>query len=131
MAVSLLIVCQKVLVCDPSLTIIMEHENLDIGSIINERRHAVEESIKPISHDELAALQLTLFPDPTHPWAELFRRFVEEHRGNLFYHAVTHDQAQVIYCREQEKGIWFVPGVGVGILQPKALEALREIVGGG
>lgn len=109
----------------------MEHENLDIGSINSERRHAVEESITPICHDEVAALQESLFPDPAHPWAELFRRFVEEHRGTLFYHAVTHDQVQVIYCREQERGIWFVPGVGIGILQPRALEALREIVGEG
>jgi hypothetical protein len=109
----------------------MGHENLDIGSINSERRHAVEASIRTISHGEVAALQESLFPDPTHPWAELFRRFVEEHHGNLFYHAVTHDQVQLIYCREQERGIWFVPRVGVGILQPRALESLREIVGEG
>jgi len=108
----------------------MEHENLDIGSIVGARRQAVEASIKPMGADELAALQHTLFPDPTHPWAEVFQRFVEEHRGSLFYHAVTHDQVQVVYCRELERGIWFVPGVGIGIIQPLALNILREIVDG-
>jgi hypothetical protein len=106
----------------------MEHENLDIGSIVGERRRAVEESIQLISREEITTLQQSLFADPLHPWAEPFQRFLEEHRGSLFYHGVTYDQVQVIYCREQEKGIWFTPGVGMGILQPKALEQLREIV---
>ena len=109
----------------------MEPENLDIESIMNDRRHAVEESIREISHLELTSLGESLFPDVTHPWLEQFRRFVEENRGCTFYHATTNERFQVLYCRAREKGIWFIPGVGVGILQHRGLDALREIVDAG
>lgn len=106
----------------------MQSEHINIESIIKERRLAVEETIKPIDAKELKELQESLFTDPLHPWLESFRRFAEENSGNLFYHASTKDHVQVIYCRKKEKGIWFLPGVGIGILQPKALEILRDVV---
>ena len=109
----------------------MESENLDMESIVHDRRVAVEESIREISNAELKALEQALFPDVTHPWLEPFRRFVEENAGCIFYHAATHDGVQIVYCRAKEKGIWFIPGVGIGILQPRALEALREIIDAG
>ena len=106
----------------------MQSEHIDMESIIQERRQAVEESIQIINNKELEELQSSLFTDPLHPWAEPFRQFAEENSGNLFYHSSTKDHVQVIYCRGKEQGIWFLPGVGMGILQPKALEILREVV---
>lgn len=106
----------------------MQNDHIDIGNILKERRKSVEESIRPISNAELKVLQESLFTDPLHPWAEPFRCFAEEHSGDVFYYATTSDQVQVVYCRAKEKGIWFRPGVGIGIIQPKALGILREIV---
>jgi hypothetical protein len=34
----------------------------------------------------------------------------------------------VIYCRETGNGLWFLPGSGMGIIQPKGLQLLAEIV---
>ena len=106
----------------------MQNDHIDIGNIIKERRESVEGSIRPISNMELKTLQESLFTDPLHPWAEPFRRFAEEHSGDVFYHATTNEHVQVVYCRAKEKGIWVLPGVGIGILQPTALTILREIV---
>lgn len=106
----------------------MQNDHIDIGNMIKERRKSVEESIRPISNAELKTLQESLFTDPLHPWAEPFRLFAEENSGEVFYHATTSEHVQVVYCRAKEKGIWFRPGVGIGIIQPMALGILREIV---
>ena len=44
------------------------------------------------------------------------------------YHATTNDRFEVIYCPDKEKGIWFLPQGGVGPLQARAIEILKEIV---
>ena len=96
----------------------MESENLDMESINKERRHAVAESIHEIDIVELKILEERLFPDVTHPWLEPFHRFVEENRGNIFYHASSTDGFEVVYCRAKEKGIWFIPGMGLAFFNP-------------
>jgi hypothetical protein len=106
----------------------MERENLDINSIMEERGHAVEASLHVISTEELKKLEPVLFPDVTHPWLAPYHRFVEENSGCLFYHGKADDRTHVLYCRQQETGMWFIPGVAVGILQPSALEGMRAIV---
>ena len=109
----------------------MDPENLDIESIMSERRHAIEETIREVSVAELQTLGDKLFPDVTHPWLQKYHDFLEENRGAIFYHGSTHEHIHVVYCRSKEKGIWFIPGVGIGILQEKGLKALREIVDAG
>lgn len=106
----------------------MEIENLDIHSIMEGRFHAVEASLREISPQELRNLEAVLFPDVTHPWLEPYHRFVEENKGNTFYHAKADERTHVLYCRAKERGIWFVPGIGIGILQPRALEGMRTAV---
>lgn len=109
----------------------MEHENCDIHSILKERREAVEKSIKLIDFHEVEALRDSIFDDVTHPWLETFDRFLEENKGCTYYHAYTDDLVHVLYCRSKETGIWFIPGVGIGIIQPNALAALKGIVDSG
>lgn len=87
----------------------MEAENFDFESIMDARRKAVEQSIRPLSIDELKSLEESLFRDATDVWYEPFRQFVEENRHGTFYHATADDQIQVVYCRDKEKGIWFIP----------------------
>ena len=109
----------------------MEPENLDIESIMSDRRHAIEETIREVGVSELESLGTKLFSDVTHPWLQEYQDFLEENRGATFYHGKTNEHIHVIYCRSKEKGIWFIPGVGIGILQERGLKALREIVDAG
>jgi hypothetical protein len=112
----------------PSTSPFMQPEHMDLETLVKERREAVNASLKQLSVEEIKTLGETLFSDPTHPWAEPFQHFLQENSGCIFYHAKTDEQIEVVYCRSKEKGIWFRQGVGVGILQPKALDILREIV---
>ena len=43
---------------------------------------------------------------------------------------MTHDGVRVIYCHAKGKGMWFMPGTGMGPMQPKGLAALKQIVEG-
>ena len=106
----------------------MEPEDLDIESITAERRKAIEKTIKPIGVEELKSLGEKLFPFFDHPWRQTFFQFVEENGGSMFYHATTHDQVDIIYCPDKEKGLWFLRGGGAGPLQAKGLQILKEIV---
>lgn len=95
-----------------------------------DRVHRIRETIRPASHDELTALGVSRFPSATDPWCERYNQFLAEHRNAHCYFATTPEGAEIVYCRETESGVWFLPGSAVGILMPKGLAALREIVDG-
>jgi hypothetical protein len=107
----------------------MEPEDLDIQSITDARRKAIEKTIQPIDIEQLKALGEKVFPTFDHPWRETFFNFVEENSGSTFYHATTNDQVQIIYCSDKEKGMWFLAQGGAGPLQATGLRILKEIVG--
>ncbi|MDB6175621.1 MAG: hypothetical protein JWL59_4932 [Chthoniobacteraceae bacterium] len=108
----------------------MPSENLNMDDLTGARRKSIAESIHTISVEELKALGEGLFPLVNHPWREKFFNFLSENSGAAFYHAVTDDSVHVIYCPAREKGIWFLPGSGMGPMQPKGLRILKEIVEG-
>ena len=114
-----------------TIPVAMASEKIDIDQIVTERRQAVAASIRPIDSKEAAALCDTIFPSLEHPWREKFVEFLSENPGEALYHAALPQGGQIIYSRTREKGIWFVPGTGVGLIQPKALKALSEILSGG
>lgn len=105
--------------------------DLDIEHIVAARRAAVEKSIKPISLEELKKLGEQLFPQMDNPWREKYFTFLSEHTDCAYHHAEAGDRYQVVYCRTQERGIWFLPGTGIGPLQARGLAAMKEIVDGG
>lgn len=105
----------------------MEFMNMD--EITEARRKAITETIRPIGVDELKALGEELFPYLDHPWREAFFGFLTDNTGATFYHAATHDRVQIVYCHAKEKGMWFLPGGGMGPLQAKGLRIMKEIVG--
>ena len=107
----------------------MEPENVDIESITDARRKAIEQTIEPIGTDELKSLGEKLFPFLDHPWRQTYFQFLEDNSGSAFYHAATNDQVEIIYCRDKQKGIWFVRRGGMGPLQAKGIGILKEIVG--
>ena len=106
----------------------MEPENLDIESITEQRRKAIEETIEPIGIEELKSLGEKIFPFLDHPWRQIYFEFLEENSACTFYHATTNDQVEIIYCPERERGMWFLRRGGAGPLQAKGLQILKEIV---
>jgi hypothetical protein len=108
----------------------MPSENLQLDEITKERRNSIEDTIDTIGVEELKALGEGLFPYIDHPWREKFFTFITENAGSTFYHGTTHDRIHVIYCHAKDNGMWFLPGSGMGPLQPKSLRILKEIVEG-
>ncbi len=107
-----------------------ETDNFNLDDITEARRKAVTESIRPISAEKLKELGDEILPFFDHPWRELYFGFIAENADATFYHATTHDGIQIIYCHAKGKGLWFIPKVGKGMVQPRALAILKEIVDG-
>lgn len=106
----------------------MERENLDINSITEERRKAIEKTIEPMAVDKLKKIGDELFPFFDDPWREKYFQFIHEHLGSSFYHASTTDGIQFLYCHDQNRGIWFIPGTGLGPLQATGLSIMKHAV---
>ena len=71
-----------------------------------------------------------LFPYLDHPWREKFFAFLSENRDATFHHGQTDDRVHVLYCHVRNRGIWFLPGSGMGPLQEKGLSIMKQIVEG-
>jgi hypothetical protein len=92
------------------------------------RRAMVKQTIRPVTCEELKAIGEKRFTVVTDPWYVRFNEFLNQHKDSKFYQPEADGGAQIIYCRDGEKGVWFLPGSGMGIIQPKGLKALAEIV---
>jgi hypothetical protein len=103
-------------------------DTFDFDTIMQDRRAAVEKSIRPINTSELKTLGNEIFPYLDDSWRDAFFGFLQENAGSTFYHAATHDRIHVIYCRDKDKGMWFMPGRGKGQMQARGLAILKEIV---
>jgi len=101
-----------------------------LEEITEARRKAIVGSIRTISVEELKALGERLFPHLDHPWRERFFAFLTDNPGATFHHATTHDRVQIVYCHAKDKGMWFMPGIGMGPMQPKGLGIFKQIVEG-
>ena len=106
----------------------MEPENLDIEQITEDRRKAIEKNIEVISSEDLRSLGEKLFPFLDHPWRQTFFDFIEENAGETFYHGTTHDAVEIIYCPARERGLWFTRERGMGPLQARGIEIIKEII---
>ena len=108
----------------------MATENLNPEEILESRRKAIASSIKVISVEDLKQLGATLFPFFDHPWRTAFFDFIAENSTATFHHASTDERIQFIYCASENRGIWFIPGSGMGPLQEKGLKVFKQIVEG-
>ena len=108
----------------------MPFETINMEEMTEARRKAIAASIRTISAEELKALADRLFPFVDDPWRAKFLAFLAENPGATCHHATTHDHVQTIYCHAEGKGIWFLPGSGMGPMQPKGLAILKQIVEG-
>jgi hypothetical protein len=100
---------------------------VDYESLTKERLDAMAKSIRTISVDEVRKLGEGLFPFINDPWRETFFKFLDENQGATFHHAVSHDGVNFLYCRAKDKGIWFLPGSGLGPLQSRGRAAMKKL----
>jgi hypothetical protein len=108
----------------------MAFEKFDLENLDKERRKALAKSVRTISVEELKKLGGELFRYADDPWREAFFRFIAENPGATFHHAVASDGVNIVYCRDQDKGIWFLPGSGMGPLQATGRKMMKEMIAG-
>jgi hypothetical protein len=109
----------------------MTFEQFNLENLDKERRKAIAKSIRTISVEELKALGEQLFRYADDPWRETFFRFIADNRSATFHHAVTSDGVNIVYCRDEDKGMWFLPGSGMGPLQATGRKIMKEMIAGG
>jgi hypothetical protein len=108
----------------------MPFETFDLENLNKERRKAIAKTIRTVNADELKKIGNEIFHFAEDPWRDAFFKFIEENPGATFHHAVTSDGVNLIYCRNKDKGMWFLPGSGMGPLQERGRKVMQEMIGG-
>ena len=106
----------------------MPFDKFDLEELTKERRKAIAKSIRTVDTEELKKIGEEIFRYAEDPWREAFFRFIAENPGATFHHAVTSDNVNIIYCRDKDKGMWFLPGSGMGPLQARGKKMMKEII---
>src|SRR6266568_4791497 len=100
----------------------------DIGAIDKERRKAIAKSIRIISVEELGKLGEEMFDEPDRPWRQAFLSLIAENPGATFYHASAGEGVIFLYCRDKDKGLWYLPGSGIGPLSVGGRQIMKEAI---
>ena len=103
----------------------------DAEAIDNARRKAIAKSIRIISVDELKKLGEEIFDSPDRPWRETFLSVVTENPGGTFYHASAGGGVIFLYSHDNDKGLWYLPGSGLGPLPEEARQLIKEAIAAG
>jgi hypothetical protein len=106
----------------------MPFEKFDLETLTKERRKAIAKSIRTVDTEELKKIGEEIFRYAEDPWREAFFRFIAENPGATFHHAVTSDNVSIVYCRDKDKGMWFLPGSGMGPLQARGKKVMKEMI---
>jgi len=106
----------------------MPFEKYDLENLDKERRKAITKTIRTIDVEELKKLGNEIFHFADDPWREAFFGFIAENPGCTFHHAVTNDGVNLVYCRDKDKGMWFISGQGMGPLQQKGRRFMKETI---
>ena len=89
---------------------------VDTETIDKERRKAVTKSIRIISVEELKKLGEEIFDSPDRPWRDTFLQLIAENPGATFYHASAGEGVIFLYARDEDKGLWYLPGKRPGAI---------------
>ena len=103
----------------------------DAEAIDDERRKAIASSIRIISVEELKKLGEEIFDSPDRPWRQTFLSVVYENPGATFYHASAGEGVIVLYSRDDDKGLWYLPGSGIGPLSEGGRQLMRKAIAAG
>ena len=106
----------------------MPFDKFDLETLTKERRKAIAKSIRTVDTEELKKIGEEIFRYAEDPWREAFFRFIAENPGATFHHAVTSDNVNIVYCRDKDKGMWFLPGSGMGPLQARGKKIMKEMI---
>ena len=106
----------------------MPFDKFDLEALTKERRKAIAKSIRTVDTEELKKIGEEIFRYAEDPWREAFFRFIAENPGATFHHAVTSDNVNIVYCRDKDKGMWFLPGSGMGPLQARGKKVMKEMI---
>ena len=98
----------------------------DAEAIDNERRKAIAKSIRIISVEELKKLGEEIFDEPDRPWRQTFLSVVTENPGATFYHASAGEGVIFLYSGDDDKGLWYLPGSGLGPLSEGGRQLMKE-----
>ena len=99
----------------------------DIDTITDARRKAIAKSIRTISVAELKELGGQLFDSPDHPWREKFFQLIENPAAT-FYHADAGENVFLLYDTPDDKGLWCLPGSGMGPLSATGRQMMKEAI---
>jgi hypothetical protein len=106
----------------------MAFDKFDLEQLTKERRKAIRQSIRTVSTEELKKIGEEIFTTAGDPWRDAFFGFIAENPGATFHHAVTSDNVNIVYCRDKDKGMWFLPGSGMGPLQTHGKQVMKETI---
>src|SRR5258708_8282743 len=99
---------------------------VDIDKIDDDRRKNVIKSIRIINVEELNKLAEEIFQSPDDPWKQTLLQLIAENPGATFCHADAGEDVIFLYCREVDKGLWFLTGSGMGPLPAQARQMLKK-----
>lgn len=106
----------------------MSSEPLNLNTVNEARRKSIVDSIQPITIEQMKTLGEQLFPFLDHPWRQEYFQFLQQNPTGRFFHATTHDKIEILYCHDQNRGIWFLTGSGMGPLQEMGLKVMKDTV---
>jgi hypothetical protein len=104
---------------------------VDIETTNKERRKAIAKSIRVISIEELKKLGEEIFDEPDRPWRQTFFQLIAENPGATFHHASVGEGVIFLYIRDKDKGLWYLPGSGIGPLSEAGRQMMKEAVAAG
>ena len=103
----------------------------NVETINTERRKAIAKSIRTISVEELKKLGEEIFDEPDRPWRQTFLSLIGENLGATFHHASAGEGLIFLYIRDKDKGLWYLPGSGVGPLSVVGRQIMKEAIAAG
>jgi hypothetical protein len=103
----------------------------DLDAIDRERQKAIAKSIRIINVEELRKLGEEMFDEPDRPWRQAFLQFIAEHQGATFHQASAGKGVIFLYSRDGDKGLWYLPGSGLGPLSEGGRRIMKEAIEAG
>src|SRR5215472_7205224 len=100
----------------------------DIESVSDQRRRAIQESMKSMPVAELRKVVKELSEFEGDSWQQKLVEVVETHPEESFYRAVTQEGVIILYCPGENIGVWFLPGSGMGPLPDQAKRHMKEAI---
>jgi len=106
----------------------MPFDTFNLENLTKERRQAMAQTLRTVSSEELKNIGNEIFRFADDPWRHAFFDFIAQNPGATFHHAVTSDNVNIVFCRDKDKGMWFLPGSGMGPLQDRGKKIMKEMI---